>query len=118
MQQLYDAAVIKPSIIQKRFEISTAYQAEMRKGCNERNDDVIAHDLVSNVASTLDVSSEVALYLLIRGLKGVCMVNGTQSESHIRGDVQGLEKWKYSVVKEGNGQKWRSYIQQFEQIVE
>ncbi|KAI9780085.1 MAG: hypothetical protein M1839_007069 [Geoglossum umbratile] len=93
-------AQIKPSIVQNHFHAKTGWDAELRKYCQDNqiayeafwtltaNPHLINSELVGDVASTIGVEKEVALYALIRGLS-IYILNGTSQGAKMRSDLFG-----------------------------
>ncbi|KAF3940447.1 hypothetical protein ABW19_dt0204759 [Dactylella cylindrospora] len=114
---------IKPSVVQNRFYPDTGHDVEMRKYCRENgivyqsfwtltgNPELLEADLVGEVAEKVGVEREVAMYGLVVGLKGVCVLDGTTSEEHMKGDLKGLEK--VEAFAEGNKEVWEGWMREF-----
>lgn len=71
------------------------------------------------VGGALEVSREIAPYLLVSGLEGVCVVNGTKSEAHMREDFDGVNNWKRWIDEnENNQRRWKEYMRSFRGMVD
>jgi len=95
---LYDAARIKPRIVQNRFYADTGYDQDIRRFCRARrmvyqsfwtlsaNPQVLAHAAVKAMASE---HRRTPAQILFRYLtqRGVVPLTGTRSETHMREDL-------------------------------
>ena len=59
------------------------------------------------------VQREVALLLCVAGL-GVTVLCGPAKEGHMKANVEGWEKWRSWVGKEGNREIWKEWMVGFE----
>lgn len=50
--------------------------------------------LIANVAQAVGVGKEVAMYLCVLGLEGVCLVIGTKNLTHIKEGFKGYKNWQ------------------------
>lgn len=127
--RLYDAVEVKPAFVQVRFHPETQFEVPMRKFCVEKgirfqahkvlkgNKELLADDVVGDVAENLGVSREVALYLCVVGLEGVSVVNGTKSAEHMKEDMNGWTRWNIWVKEIGNKQLWAECMVRFRQLI-
>jgi len=74
---------------------------------------------VAGVLQSLGVGDEsevVALYGLVIGLEGICVLDGTTREERMSGDLRGLDvlgKWA-----EGEGkERWEEAIREFKGVI-
>jgi hypothetical protein len=144
---VYDAARIKPSIVQDRFTADIAsipnprippgvntpedrYDAGVRAFCEEKgivwqpwgvlwgSPDLLAHELIGEVAQELAVEREVALYACVQELSGqVSILVGTSKEERLNAVIDGMRKveaWKH---KGENSGKWHMWMMKFQQIL-
>ncbi|EHK26500.1 uncharacterized protein TRIVIDRAFT_52445 [Trichoderma virens Gv29-8] len=98
-QKLYEAAAIKPEIVQNRFQEDNGHDYEIREFLQKNgviyqgfsllkaNSVARNSELVQRVATHFKVAKEVAFYLLFLGLGKVAIVNGTTSKEHMRVDL-------------------------------
>lgn len=89
LTQVYEAATVKPALVQNRFHRPTSFDADVRAFCADKgltyqafwmlahNPEIMASELVSAVAARLAVEKELAFYLLILGLGGTQVLCGT-----------------------------------------
>jgi hypothetical protein len=68
-------------------------------GCIFQLEDVLTQNrallngsIVADLAQAVGVRKEVALYLYVMGLPGVCVVIGTKNPTHMKEDFEGYEK--------------------------
>lgn len=124
---LYDAADIKPQVVQNRFHAATAYDVALRDFCLARgiryqsfwtltgNPALLRSGVVVGLARASGVLGEVVLYALVQAL-GVTVLNGTTT--HMRSDLQGLEKletWKGAGAD--NAAVWERHLKAFAHMV-
>ncbi|KAF4635236.1 hypothetical protein G7Y89_g2871 [Cudoniella acicularis] len=103
-EKLYDAAAVKPEIVQNRFHEKNGYDIGLRAFLAQKgviyqgffllkaNTEARAANVVTRFAKQFEVQDEVAFYLLVLGLGKVSIVNGTTNEEHMRTDVEKVEK--------------------------
>ncbi|KAL6884259.1 NADP-dependent oxidoreductase domain-containing protein [Trichoderma longibrachiatum] len=110
LEGLYADATIKPTIVQNRFYKETRYDSDVRAFCAEHgityqaywmlrhNSEILASSVSNTVAAKLNVEKELAFYVLILGLGGTQVLNGTTDpgrmvqDSKIIGEVFGDEE--------------------------
>jgi diketogulonate reductase-like aldo/keto reductase len=102
LRALYDAARIKPAIVQNRFHAATGYDAPIRAFCRERaisyqgfwtltaNPDLLSNAAITIPASRLGWSRAQVLFRYLMQ-EGVVPLTGTRSEAHMRDDLAILE---------------------------
>lgn len=95
---------MKPSLVRARFHPETQFEGPIRKFCSENgikfqahkilkgNKELLAGEVVGNVAKVVGVSREVALYLCIIRLGGLSVVNGTKSAERMEEDLEGWRR--------------------------
>jgi diketogulonate reductase-like aldo/keto reductase len=102
LEALYDAALVKPAVVQNRFHAPTRYDTRIRAYCRERsiiyqsfwtltaNPDVLANRNVVKLASKY---GRTAAQILFRYLtqSGVVPLTGTHSATHMRQDLEIFE---------------------------
>ncbi|KAF5228608.1 hypothetical protein FAUST_10976 [Fusarium austroamericanum] len=101
---LYEAATIKPTILQNRFYRDTGYDIELRSFCQEHgviyqafwmirhNPEILNSKVVDQVSKTFRVEVEIAFYLLVLGLGDTQVLNGTKRGEAMDADVAAVEK--------------------------
>lgn len=103
LRELYDYAVVKPSVLQNRFYADTSFDHGIREFC--RNHDIVYQSFwtltgnpqllkskpVRDVAAQAGVSAAVALYSLVLDLGNVQILNGTTNVARMREDLEGVE---------------------------
>jgi hypothetical protein len=73
--------------------------------------------LIAELAQAVEVEKEVALYLCVMGLKGVCVVIGTKNLTHMKDNFDGYRKWRKWVFVVASKQKnWDWYMTKFKQL--
>lgn len=129
LQELFQAAKIKPSVVQNRFYRQTDYDVKLRKFCHENdityesfwtltaNRNLLRSDVVSKLTEDArlnvdkDGAKEVALYALVMGL-GMAVLNGTTNLQTMKGDLEKIkqvEGWAKS-----NKEAWEAALRTFE----
>jgi diketogulonate reductase-like aldo/keto reductase len=115
LQAVYQAASVKPKVVQNRFYPQTKYDVQLRAFCREHgieyqsfwtltgNPHLVQTKPVMRLAEGAGVSVAVALYALVVDL-GIVVLNGTTSGEHMREDVEGVEKVRKWA--EGNESEW------------
>jgi len=104
-EKLYDAATIKPEIVQNRFNANRGYDVPLRNYLAEKgiiyqafallkppNKDIISSEVVARFSKEFNVAKEVGFYLLVLGLGKISIVNGTTSEEHMKVDIEKVQK--------------------------
>jgi len=74
---------------------------------------------VAGVLKKLGVGEEsevVALYGLVMGLEGICVLDGTTREERMSGDLRGLQVLGEWAEGEGRG-KWEALVQEFKGVI-
>ena len=104
LKDLYEAAHIKPSVVQNRFHAETGYDRAIRRFCEERgmvyqsfwtltaNPHLLNSLPVQRLADKAEIDKEVALYCLVLGLKNTVVLDGTTNEGRMKGDLAGVKK--------------------------
>ena len=104
LQTLFDAATIKPAVLQNRFYADAGYDAEIRAFCKENriryqsfwtltaNPHLLASEPVRALAAAVGVGRPVALYGFVIGLGEVSVLNGTTNAERMKEDLEGVEK--------------------------
>ncbi|KAI9763567.1 MAG: hypothetical protein M1840_000429 [Geoglossum simile] len=127
LKALYDAAKIKPAVVQNRFCQQSKFDVPLRKFCRENNivyqsfwtltanPKLLNSEPVSSLASQAAVSSEVALYCLVLGLGNTVVLDGTTDGGRMRGDLQGLEKVRLWI--ELDSKTWESILPRFKALI-
>ncbi|KAJ8131847.1 hypothetical protein O1611_g1776 [Lasiodiplodia mahajangana] len=126
LKNLYEAATVKPEIVQNRFQEQNGYDHEIRAYLQEKgiiyqgfsllkaNSDLRSSEVVQRVAAEFGVAKEIAFYLLVLGLGKFSIVNGTTNEDHMRMDLD-----KISDIL-GNSDKVKvliKYLAEFEHLL-
>ncbi|KAF2429789.1 aldo-keto reductase-like protein [Tothia fuscella] len=103
LSALYDAASVKPHIVQNRFYPSTHYDVDLRAYCREKgvvyqsfwtltgNPKILGGPIIAELAESAQVTPQVALYALVTTLD-VVVLNGTTSSERMQEDLEGMEK--------------------------
>lgn len=109
LEELYNFANIKPSVIQNRFYEDSGYDHDIRSFCKQRgmiyqsfwtltaNPHLLRSGPVDLIAKNVGVTKVVALYGLVLGLGNVRVLNGTTNAERMREDLEGIEavrKWR------------------------
>jgi len=125
-QKLYEAAAIKPEIVQNRFEEENGHDHEIREFMQKKdiiyqgfsllkeNSAVRNSELMQRVAAHFKVAKEVAFYLLFLGLGKIAIVNGTTSKEHMRVDLENIK----SILQDKQALRdLVGYLEEFEQLL-
>lgn len=100
LEELYANATVKPVIVQNRFYKETGFDIDLREFCAERgityqaywmlrhNPEILGSDLLKSVAVKLDVEKELAFYVLILGLGGTQVLDGTTNPERMAEDLK------------------------------
>jgi diketogulonate reductase-like aldo/keto reductase len=114
LEALYEAVEVKPSVVQNRFYPRTGFDVQIRKFCRERgiiyqtfwtltgNPELVISAPVVKLAEAMEISRQVALYLLVLELDGTVVLNGTTNKERMKGDIntaEAFKTWKSSNVK-------------------
>ena len=98
LQQLYEAATIKPTILQNRFYADTNYDNELRTFCIEQkmmyqsfwtltaNPHILSSKAVQEAARSLSKTAPQILFRTLVDL-GIVPLTGTSSEQHMKEDL-------------------------------
>ncbi|KAI5865378.1 Aldo/keto reductase [Durotheca rogersii] len=125
-EKLYDAAKVKPQIVQNRFDEDSGYDIGLRAFLKPRgviyqtfsllrgNRELLASGVVGRLATQYYIPKEVALCLLTLGLGNLSIVNGTTDEEHMRIDVETIDRL---LGDEDAVLVLKSYMQDFEDLI-
>jgi diketogulonate reductase-like aldo/keto reductase len=126
LRKVYESSIVKPVIVQNRFFQDTGYDIELRAFCADHgilyqafwmlkaNSEILESDLLSSVAEKLGVEKELAFYILILGLGGTRILDGTTKSDRMVRDLQTVAEVF------GNGQlrpDLQGSVQEFRQIL-
>ena len=126
---LHRDALVKPSLVQNRFYGREKFDGPLRRFCKENgivyqsfwtltgNPELLKSDLVKEMAMSLEVSREVALYLLVMGLGEVSVLNGTTNLHRMSEDLKGLKTGNEWARRGRNAEEWSIFIQAFKKLV-
>ncbi|KAH6659422.1 NADP-dependent oxidoreductase domain-containing protein [Truncatella angustata] len=99
LKAVYDAASVKPTIVQNRFMRDTSYDIEVRHFCAghnityqafymlTHNPELLASDVLASVAERLNIEKEVAFYVLVLSLGDVQVLDGTTQSVRMKADL-------------------------------
>ncbi|KAK0514761.1 hypothetical protein JMJ35_003378 [Cladonia borealis] len=129
LEQLYEAAKVKPAVVQNRFYPNTHFDNKVRAFCVEKgiiyqafwtlsaNPKIVHGAELGAVCHSLGLSSvHEAMYCLTLSLDNVVILNGTKNEEHMRGDLEALTKAK--TYAEENPESWKGYVERFRALIE
>lgn len=98
-QQLYEAASIKPAVLQNRLYQDTDYDSEMRKWCREKkiiyqsfwtltaNPQILTSKAVQKAAQTYH-KTPAQIFFRVLVEKGIVPLTGTCTEKHMKEDLE------------------------------
>ncbi|GAB1740764.1 hypothetical protein NU219Hw_g5848t1 [Hortaea werneckii] len=104
LEELYNFASVKPSVVQNRFFRDTGYDQEIRMFCAEKdityqsfwtltaNPHLLMSEPARKLAQAVGVSLPVALYGLVLGLGKVSVLDGTTNAERMLEDLAGVQK--------------------------
>ncbi|CAH0022017.1 unnamed protein product [Clonostachys rhizophaga] len=128
LKMLHEQAQVKPAVVQNRFYNGTAYEVELREFCNSHgiifqsfwtlsaNPKLAKSPPVLDVAQLAGVDREVAYYALVLGLEGLIILNGTTNESHMGGDLAGIDKVGTWAENDG-ADDWAAALESFKVLI-
>ncbi|PNP58080.1 hypothetical protein THARTR1_02238 [Trichoderma harzianum] len=100
LEEVYSNATVKPAIVQNRFYKETRFDVGLREFCAERgityqaywmlrhNPEILASDILKSVAVKLNVEKELAFYVLVLGLGGTQVLDGTTNSQRMEQDLK------------------------------
>lgn len=128
--RLYNAVEVKPLYVQNRFHSQTQWEVPQRKFCKihgitfqahkvlKQKEEIVASSLISAVSTTLGVTGEAALYLLILGLGDyMTILNGTRDETHMKEDLESLRRFEVWITKPESQSQWQSHMEGFKKYI-
>lgn len=124
----YACGDVKPSVVQLRFTAETGYASEVRSWCAGRgivfqahkvlkeNERLAESEVVGVFTKGVAIGREVALYLLVVGLReDVWVLSGPKSEQHLSEDV---EAWKQRIIGNRDDVTWKRWMWSFRQLLD
>lgn len=99
LQQLYELAMIKPTILQNRFYQDTGYDREIRLWCKERkmiyqsfwtltaNPQILSSKVVQKAAQAYQKTAEQIFFRFLVDI-GIVPLTGTCSDKHMKEDLE------------------------------
>ncbi|CAF9914411.1 hypothetical protein IMSHALPRED_001903 [Imshaugia aleurites] len=128
LEQLYDAAEIKPAIVQNRFYPSTHFDVSVRAFCVEKsivyqcfwtlsaNPKIIFGPEVGLVANQVGLTPYEAMYSLVLALDNVVVLNGTTNAKHMVDDLSSVQRTREWALKYPEG--WAKCLDDFKMLLE
>ncbi|KAF4983127.1 hypothetical protein FZEAL_1394 [Fusarium zealandicum] len=128
LRALDDAATVKPSVVQNRFHRDTGFEVELRDYCRQQdivfqsfwtlsaNPRLSASQPVKTVADKAGVAQVAAYYALVLGLEGITVLDGTTTEGHMKGDLEGIERVGAWAESDG-ASEWASALAEFKKAI-
>lgn len=98
LKMLYEAATVKPTILQNRFYVDTGYDGEIRKWCKEQkvvyqsfwtltaSPQILSSELVQKAAETHQKTAPQIVFRVLIDI-GVVPLTGTTSDQHMKEDL-------------------------------
>lgn len=99
LQQLYEAAFIKPAVLQNRFYQDTGYDNDIREWCQKKkiiyqsfwtltaNPQILSSEIVQKAAHTYQKTAAQIFFRVLVEM-GVVPLTGTCSETHMKEDLE------------------------------
>ncbi len=99
LKQLYEMALIKPTIVQNRFYQDTGYDSEIRTWCKEKNiiyqsfwtltanPQILVREVVQRAAQIYQKTAAQILFRVLVDI-GIVPLTGTCSDKHMREDLE------------------------------
>jgi diketogulonate reductase-like aldo/keto reductase len=99
LKQLYEAAIIKPAVLQNRFYQDTGYDNEIRKWCQEQkiiyqsfwtltaNPQILSCETVQKAAQTYQKTAAQIFFRVLVDI-GIVPLIGTCSDKHMKEDLE------------------------------
>lgn len=131
LMAIYDKAPISPCVVQNRFYPATGHDSQLRSFCQNNgilyesfwtltgNPGLMKSKPVQTLAKKLDGDEALALYsLIILGVQGISILDGTTNLEHMSGDIQGLER-AAGLVCDGDEWEgeWNGLIEEFKALI-
>lgn len=129
LKALYEAATIKPSVVQNRFYLATRFDVPLRQFCREKgivyqsfwtltgNPGLLQSKPVDALSKEIGAEREQALYLLVLGLERIVVLNGTTREDTMRADLMALKNFQQWLDKDGKGTIWEKILADFKILI-
>lgn len=127
LQAVYEAAKVKPRVVQNRFYGATRYDVPLRKFCRDHdivyesfwtltgNPKILSGEPINQLSQLAGVSKEVAMYCLVIELGGTAPLNGTTNAEHMKGDLEDVARvrnWTFVYAD-----KWKSIVDGFKRSI-
>lgn len=128
LEAVYEAAKVKPKVVQNRFYRATAYDVALRKFCRDHdivyesfwtltgNPKIVSGESVQQLSQLAGVSKEVAMYSLVIELGGIAPLNGTTNAQRMKQDLEDVTRvrnWTFVYAD-----KWRNIVDGFKRSIE
>lgn len=98
-KKIYQESTVKPSVVQNRFHVESGYDVDLRRFLNEHgviyqsfwsltaNPHAVNHPAVREIAKHHGRDREQIFYKFLIQHLGICPLNGTSSEAHMKADL-------------------------------
>jgi diketogulonate reductase-like aldo/keto reductase len=128
LRDLYDLAMVKPSIVQNRFYPATGYDHDIRAFCAKENivyqsfwtltanPGLLKSNAVRQLSENAGVSPAVALYGLVNGLGNVSVLDGTTNATRMQADLEGTDRIANWARREA--ETWEEMRKEFQSLLE
>lgn len=128
LEQLYDAAEVKPAVVQNRFYPNTHFDVSVRAFCVEKcivyqsfwtlsaNPKIVYGPEVELVASQVGLTPYEAMYSLVLALDNVVVLNGTTNAKHMVDDLLSVQRARDWALK--HPEDWAKCLNKFKMLLE
>lgn len=131
LMAIHDKVPIPPCVVQNRFYPATGHDLQLRSFCQKNdilyesfwtltgNPGLMKSKPVETLARKLDGDKPLALYaLIILGVRGISILDGTTDLGHMSGDIQGLERVAGLVCEGGEWEnEWDGLVEEFKVLI-
>ncbi|KAI9836955.1 MAG: hypothetical protein M1837_003147 [Sclerophora amabilis] len=127
LEALYDAARVKPSVVQNRFYATTGFDKTLRRFCRDKgivyqsfwtltaNSQLLNSRPISSLAEAMRIDKAAALYALVLGLGNTVVLDGTSNETRMKADVNAIARLSEWIVL--HEREWQNVFEDFKKLI-